>query len=126
MERINALADIESGLQSARVELWVKEWHEVPPPSRISLLLAMPRPKNMRRIWWVFYLQFFSVNVIFVTTLPCRSILGQLGVNHIYVTNANKVERFYFDCQALQPEVIRSELLAGMEQVSLHLFPPPL
>ena len=45
------------------------------------------------------------------------SILGQLGLSNVFITNANRVERFYFDCQALHPEVMRRELLIGLEQV---------
>ena len=46
-----------------------------------------------------------------------RSILGQLGLSNVFITDANRVERFYFDCQALRPEVMRRELLIGLEQV---------
>lgn len=35
----------------------------------------------------------------------------------MFITNANRVERFYFDCQALHPDVMRRELLIGLEQV---------
>ena len=38
----------------------------------------------------------------------------------MYITNATRVERFYFDCQALQPEVMRRELLIGLEQVWVY------
>jgi RsmE family RNA methyltransferase len=79
------------------------DWDSVPPPRpRIDLLLAMPRPKVMRRLW---------------------PVLASLGVGRIFVTNAWKVERGYFDTPALDPATIRSGLLEGLRQAGDTLLP---
>lgn len=64
-------------------------------PSGISLLLALPRPKVMRRLW-----------------LP----LASMGVEKVVLTNAGKVERSYFDTHWLDPDVYRPHLIEGLEQ----------
>jgi 16S rRNA U1498 N3-methylase RsmE len=47
-----------------------------PPRPRVDVLLALPRPKVMRRLW---------------------AQLAALGVAQIILTNAERVERHYFD-----------------------------
>ncbi len=64
-------------------------------PSGLSLLLALPRPKVMRRLW---------------------APLASLGVERIVLTNAAKVERHYFDTHWLEPAVYRPLLIEGLEQ----------
>ena len=90
------------------------EWNPEPPPRpRIDLLLAMPRPKVMRRLW---------------------PVLASLGIGHVFISNAWKVERGYFDTPALSPETIRAGLLEGLRQagdtllpgVTIHLLLRPL
>lgn len=68
---------------------------ELPEAPRIDLLLAVPRPKVMRRLW---------------------AQLASLGVGRIILTNAEKVERNYFDTHWLEPETYRPLLLEGLEQ----------
>ena len=48
----------------------------------MDLLLALPRPKVMRRLW---------------------SQLAALGVGRIILTNAARVERHYFDTHVIEP-----------------------
>lgn len=68
----------------------------VPPPlSRVDLLLALPRPKVMRRLW---------------------AQLAALGVGRVILTNAEKVERPYFDTHVLTPECYRPLLVEGLQQ----------
>lgn len=64
----------------------------VPP---IDLLLALPRPKVMRRLW---------------------AQLAALGVGRIVLTNAERVERCYFDSHVLDPASYRPLLLEGLQQ----------
>lgn len=79
------------------------EWEATPPPRpRIDLLLAMPRPKVMRRLW---------------------PVLASLGVGRIFIANAWKVERGYFDTPALDPATIRGGLLEGLRQAGDTLLP---
>ncbi len=67
----------------------------VPPVPRLDLLLAMPRPKVMNRLW---------------------PVLAALGVGRILVSNAWKTERNYFDTHVLEPEHIREGLIEGLQQ----------
>ena len=72
------------------------ELNEDPPPvPRVDLLLALPRPKVMRRLW---------------------AQLAAIGVGRIILTNAAKVERAYFDSHVLRPEVYRPFLIEGLQQ----------
>jgi RsmE family RNA methyltransferase len=70
---------------------------ETDPPERprVDLLLALPRPKVMRRLW---------------------AQLSALGVGQIILTNASKVERDYFDTHLLEPDGYRPLLLEGLQQ----------
>lgn len=72
------------------------------PRPRVDLLLAMPRPKVMRRLW---------------------APLASLGVRHIALTNAWRVERNYFDNHLIEPEIYRPLLLEGLEQAGHTHFP---
>jgi RsmE family RNA methyltransferase len=70
--------------------------HE-PPSSRpaIDVLLALPRPKVMRRLF---------------------AQLAALGVDRVLLTNAARVERHYFDTHVLAPACYRPLLLEGLQQ----------
>jgi RsmE family RNA methyltransferase len=68
---------------------------EAPPPPAIDLLLAVPRPKVMRRLW---------------------AQIAALGVGRIILTNAEKVERNYFDTHMLEPGTYRPLLIEGLQQ----------
>jgi 16S rRNA (uracil1498-N3)-methyltransferase len=61
----------------------------------VDLLLALPRPKVMRRLW---------------------PQLAAMGVDQIVLTNAAKVERMYFDTHVLRPDVVRPLLIDGVQQ----------
>ena len=71
------------------------EWHTPPPRPRVDVLLALPRPKVMRRLW---------------------AQLTALGVGRIILTNAERVERDYFDAHTLDPSVYRPLLVEGLQQ----------
>lgn len=73
----------------------------VPPKPRIDLLLAMPRPKVMKRLW---------------------AQLAALGVGRIVLLRAEKVERYYFDSHVLDPEFYTKLLIEGLQQAKcIHL-----
>ena len=74
------------------------------PPAKLALtlLLAMPRPKMFRRI-----LQ------------HCAS----LGVAEIILLNSYRVEKSFWQTPFLQPEVIRENLLLGLEQARDTVLP---
>lgn len=67
----------------------------VPPQPRVDLLLAVPRPKVMRRLW---------------------AQLAALGVGRIILTNAERVERQYFDTHVLTETCYRPLLIEGLQQ----------
>lgn len=71
---------------------WEKD---IPPVPRVDLLLALPRPKVMRRLW---------------------AQLAALGVGRIALTNAAKVERNYFDTHVLEEATYRPLLIEGLQQ----------
>ena len=66
-----------------------------PPRPPVDLLLAMPRPKVMKRLW---------------------PVLAALGVGRILITRAWKTERNYFDTHVLAADFIRAQLLVGLQQ----------
>lgn len=66
-----------------------------PPPSPVSLLLAVPRPKMLRRV---------------------LQAAAAMGVKRIALCGSYRVEKAYFGSPALEPAAIREELLLGLEQ----------
>ena len=69
---------------------------ESPPPRPgIDLLLALPRPKALRRI------------------LPS---VASVGLDRIVLVNAARVEKSYFDSAVLAPEAVCELLILGLEQ----------
>jgi RsmE family RNA methyltransferase len=70
---------------------------EASPPlrPRVDLLLALPRPKVLRRLW---------------------AQIAAIGVGRIILTNATGVERHYFDTHVLRPECYRPLLVEGLQQ----------
>ena len=70
---------------------------EADTPARppVDLLLAVPRPKVMRRLW---------------------AQLAALGVGQIILTNAERVERQYFDTHVLAESCYRPLLIEGLQQ----------
>ena len=69
--------------------------HAAPSRPRVDLLLALPRPKVLRRLW---------------------AQLAALGVGRIILTNAERVERNYFDTHVLTAECYRPLLVEGLQQ----------
>jgi RsmE family RNA methyltransferase len=67
----------------------------VPARPPVDLLLALPRPKVMRRLW---------------------AQIAALGVGQILLTNAERVERNYFDTHVLTEECYRPLLIEGLQQ----------
>lgn len=70
---------------------------EAAAPARpaVDLVLALPRPKVMRRLF---------------------AQIAALGVGRIILTNAGRVERDYFDAHILSPTVYRPLLIEGLQQ----------
>src|SRR5262249_47430881 len=68
---------------------------DLPERPKVDLMLALPRPKVMRRLW---------------AQIPAS------GVGRIVLTNAERVERDYFDARILTPAGYRPLLLEGLQQ----------
>jgi RsmE family RNA methyltransferase len=68
---------------------------DIPHRPRVDMLLALPRPKVMRRLW---------------------AQLAALGVGQIILTNAERVERHYFDTHILTEDCYRALLVEGLQQ----------
>ncbi len=77
------------------VELVVNLTREPAPPPVIDLLLALPRPIMLRRI---------------------LSQVTALGVGTIYLVNANRVEKSFWDAGLLEEKEYRPHLIQGLEQ----------
>ena len=75
---------------------------KIPPLPAVDLLLALPRPKVMKRLW---------------------AQLAALGVGRILLTNAEKVERYYFDSHILEPDFYNARLIEGLQQAGDTLLP---
>ena len=67
----------------------------IPPRPSVDLLMAVPRPKVMRRLW---------------------AQIAALGVGQIILTNASRVERNYFDTHVLSEACYRPLLIEGLQQ----------
>ena len=77
------------------VELSVRLEADPPPPIGVDLLLAMPRPKVLRRV---------------------LQSVASLGVKRLVLVNAFRVEKSYFDTPLLEESAVREELVLGLEQ----------
>lgn len=83
-----------------------------PPPSPVALLLALPRPKILRKV---------------------LHAAASMGVKRVVLLGTYRVERSYFGSPLLAPEALRAELLLGLEQgrdtvlpeVTIHRFFKP-
>jgi RsmE family RNA methyltransferase len=68
-----------------------------PPPARpgCDLVLAIPRPKALKRV---------------------IAAASSLGVDRLVLVNAARVEKSYFDSKVLAPDFIEQHVLLGLEQ----------
>lgn len=75
---------------------------ERPPPSKLKLVLALPRPKALKRV------------LMSVTSL---------GIKDITLLNAYRVEKAYWSATQMREEYIRSACLLGLEQACDTVLP---
>jgi RsmE family RNA methyltransferase len=83
-----------------------------PPPSPVSLLVALPRPKILRKV---------------------LQASAAMGVKRIALVGSYRVEKSYFASPLLEPAAVREQLLLGLEQgrdtippeVTIHRFFKP-
>jgi len=87
------------------LELRVSLTDPPPPRARADLLLAIPRPKALKKV------------------LPAAA---SLGVGRVVLVNAARVEKSYFDSKVLAPAFIEELLLLGLEQARDTVLPEVL
>jgi RsmE family RNA methyltransferase len=83
-----------------------------PPPSPVALLLALPRPKILRKV---------------------LQAAAAMGVKRLVLLGSYRVEKSYWGSPLLEPAAVRAELMLGLEQgrdtclpeVELHRFFKP-
>ena len=86
---------VVQSIQSGAVHLTV-DLHDPPPPRhRFDLILALPRPKMLRRIF--------------------RAV-AEFGVQNLYLINSARVEKSYWQSPLLQVDAIDQALVTGMER----------
>jgi len=98
--RVGLLGDLvgmAEVLRAGEEEIVLRPSFEEPPPERpgVDLLLAIPRPKALRKV------------------LPA---VASLGVDRVVLVNAARVEKSYFDSSVLRPDSMRELLIVGLEQ----------
>ena len=91
-----------TALSSEEVALEVRLSESPPAPLGIELLLAMPRPKMLRRL---------------------LAAVASIGIKRLVLVNSARVEKSYFDSPLLAPEAIEEELLLGLSQACDTILP---
>jgi len=84
------------------VEMAVRLDKVPPEPLPLTLVLALPRPKMLRRIF---------------------QTVASLGVKEIYLINTWRVEKSFWSSALLEPDRIEKELILGLEQSRDTLMP---
>ena len=89
-------------LETGEAELQVA--FDQPPPAKLplTLLLALPRPKMLKRV---------------------LQTVASLGVPRLVLLNSYRVEKSFWQTPFLSPEAIREQLLLGLEQARDTVLP---
>jgi 16S rRNA (uracil1498-N3)-methyltransferase len=85
-----------------RAVLEIRAADRPPPPSRLELILALPRPIMLNRV---------------------LSQVASMGIKRIHLINANRVEKSFFNASALQPDALAERLRLGLEQAVDTILP---
>jgi RsmE family RNA methyltransferase len=92
-------------LQPDFLDLTVRLDTQPPSPAPVTLLLALPRPKVLRRI---------------------LQTISACGVKRVVLLNTARVDKSYWQSPLLSPAAIREQLFLGLEQASDTLLPQVL
>jgi len=92
-------------LSETVLEMAVQFDRQPPSPLPLTLLLALPRPKVLKRV--------------------LRSV-SALGVKRIVLLNSFRVEKSYWQSPVLRRESLQEELVAGLEQAKDTVLPEML
>ncbi|MCD6581176.1 MAG: 16S rRNA (uracil(1498)-N(3))-methyltransferase [Desulfuromusa sp.] len=93
--KIVSLTDHELGME-------IQLEQEPPKPLPVTLLLALPRPKMLKRI---------------------LQSISSLGVKKIYLINSYRVDKSFWSSPLLHPEKLQEHLLLGLEQARDTILP---
>jgi len=94
-----------SCLDRSALEMDVRLERKPPVPLPVTLMLALPRPKVFRRV------------------LRAATVMG---VKRIFLVNAFRVEKSYWQSPFLEPDAIRQQLVLGLEQARDTVLPEVL
>lgn len=73
-----------------------------PAPLPVTVIMALPRPKMLRRIF---------------------RMCGEFGVKQLYLINSYRVEKSYWQSPVLKEETIKQYLIQGLEQAKDTVLP---
>ena len=89
-------------LTDRQVEL--RCWYDQPPPDKLpmTVIMALPRPKMLRRI---------------------LRTAAELGIPELWLINTWKVEKSYWQASVLQDEAVDKEIRLALEQCGDTIYP---
>jgi len=89
-------------LEAREAELSVSFEHAPPAKLPLTLILALPRPKMLRRVF---------------------QTLATMGVPKVILINSYRVEKSFWQTPFLEPAAIREQLILGLEQARDSVLP---
>ena len=89
-------------LESGEAELQVTLDKAPPAKLPLTLVLALPRPKMLRRVF---------------------QTVATMGVGNVVLVNSYRVEKSFWQTPFLEPEAIREQLVLGLEQARDTVLP---
>jgi RsmE family RNA methyltransferase len=89
-------------IDATTLEMEVTLQNQPPEPSSITVVLAMPRPKVLKRV---------------------LQGLTAVGVKEIILLNSWRVDKSYWQSPLLEPEALQEQLILGLEQARDTILP---
>lgn len=89
-------------LEAREAELSVSFEHAPPAKLPLTLILALPRPKMLRRVF---------------------QTVATMGVPRVILVNSYRVEKSFWQTPFLEPAAIREQLILGLEQARDSVLP---
>lgn len=105
--RVGRIGGLMGSAQVLRLEAREAELQvtlDQPPPAKLplTLVLALPRPKMLRRVF---------------------QTVATMGVPRVVLVNSYRVEKSFWQTPFLEPEAIREQLILGLEQARDSVLP---
>ncbi|AZD05880.1 putative methyltransferase [Pseudomonas chlororaphis] len=105
--RVGRIGGLMGSAELLRLEPGEAELHvslDQPPPTKLplTLVLALPRPKMLRRV---------------------LQTVAAMGVPRLVLVNSYRVEKSFWQTPFLEPEAIREQLILGLEQARDSVLP---